>query len=242
MVLCAQELHQYVKDNTEVLLTAVGEVRGSGRLRFILRSILELNNALIKNSKQVGGAASNSNNVAAVSGPGAGGAPSSSGFPLSQWSKMAQVKCNSGETATQYLVTKLLQRIPESLELSSDLPSVDEARGVLLARLAANVKKLEESVATLLDLQKEENNTQASTNIVAALAEVQRYCQDAGTRHSQALTDFIQMCQLFGETCPPMDAESFFGELSALCKALGVAVAAAGNKSKRKLLASGNSR
>lgn len=250
MVLSAQELHAYVVANTETLQTAVGEVRGSGRLRFILRSFLELNNALlrpvaVKTTTDDATAAAAASTAAAVTAVTAAAAPvegALQGFGLLQWSKLAQVKCNSGETATTYLVAKLLQRIPESLNLAQDLPTVDEARGVLLGRLAANVKKLDETVALLQELLAAEGNaaaTVAAKNLTQALHETQRWAQDASTRHSQALGDFVALVAFFGETSPPVEAEQFFGEVSALCKAIAAAVATASSKTRRRALATG---
>lgn len=248
MVLSAQELHSYVVASTETLQTAVGEVRGSGRLRFILRSFLELNNALLRPVAAKTPATTTDEATAATAATAAApaaaapveGAPQ--GFGLLQWSKLAQVKCNSGETATTYLVAKLLQRIPESLNLAQDLPTVDEARGVLLGRLAANVKKLDETVALLRELLAAEGAaaaTVAAKNLSQALHETQRWAQDAGARHSAALGDFVALVAFFGETSPPVEAEQFFGEVSALCKAIAAAVAAASSKTRRRALATG---
>jgi hypothetical protein len=263
MVLSVQELHSYLVQNTEILLTACGEVRGSGRLRFILRAFLELNNALMRPPNmqkilQVTGANADAN---------ANAKPATStaeevteqpndasaqlqGFGLLQWSKFAQMKCNSGETAQTYIVHKLIQRIPEALMLGQDMPSIEEAKGVLLPRLAANVKKLEETVALLQELlaaeqekiskldegTNAENNKLAEKNLQFALAETLKSTQDAQARHNQALADFVQLVQYFGEQSPPVEAEQFFGELSALCKSLATAVAVASNKSRRRAL------
>lgn len=261
MVLSVQELHSYVVQNTEILLTACGEVRGSGRLRFILRAFLELNNALMRPPNmqkilQVTGANANANAKPATSTaeevteqPNDASAQLQ-GFGLLQWSKFALMKCNSGETAQTYIVHKLIQRIPEALMLGQDMPSIEEAKGVLLPRLAANVKKLEETVALLQELlaaeqekiskldegTNAENNKFAEKNLQFALAETLKSTQDAQARHNQALTDFVQLAQYFGEQSPPVEAEQFFGELSALCKSLAAAVAVASNKSRRRAL------
>lgn len=50
-ILTAQEMQQQVINQSEILLNAVGEVRGCSRLKFILKTCLDLNNTLANYSK-----------------------------------------------------------------------------------------------------------------------------------------------------------------------------------------------
>lgn len=50
-MLSALELSKNIIDNSEVLLNAVAEVKGSSRLKFLLKTFLDLNNALSKYAK-----------------------------------------------------------------------------------------------------------------------------------------------------------------------------------------------
>lgn len=50
-ILSANELNKNVIEQSETLLNAVSEVKGSGRLKFLLKTFLDLNNALAKYAK-----------------------------------------------------------------------------------------------------------------------------------------------------------------------------------------------
>lgn len=50
-ILCAHELSKNIVDQSEILLNAVSEVKGSGRLKFLLKTFLDLNNTLSKYAK-----------------------------------------------------------------------------------------------------------------------------------------------------------------------------------------------
>lgn len=50
-MLIAQEMQQQVMAQSEIMLNAVSEVRGCSRLKFILKTCLDLNNSLAKYSK-----------------------------------------------------------------------------------------------------------------------------------------------------------------------------------------------
>lgn len=171
------------------------------------------------------------------------------GISISSWAKLSQVKLNSGETAQQYIVNKLLSHIPESLELSNDMPSIDEAKSVFLNRLSADVKKLEETVALLQEIMehdkkekelKEKAETDekvldaALKNLEKHLDQVKKLHTTAKERFELAQKDFLQLVTYFGETSPPAEPDTFFGELSTICKGLQAAAASANTKQRRK--------
>ncbi len=167
------------------------------------------------------------------------------GINIASWSKLSQVKLNSGETAYQYVVNKLQSQIPEALELSTDMPSIDEAKGVMLNRLSADVRKLEEAVALFTELLADDTNenkdkdspTVGMKNLTSQLEESKKLYSKAKERFELAQKDFVQCCAYYGESSPPMEPEPFFGELIALCKSLQAATAVAGTKQRRKAVA-----
>jgi hypothetical protein len=50
-LLCSQEMSETIITRSDSLLLASEEVKGSGRLKFILRTFLDLNNSLLKGNK-----------------------------------------------------------------------------------------------------------------------------------------------------------------------------------------------
>ncbi|KAJ1430419.1 hypothetical protein B484DRAFT_448924 [Ochromonadaceae sp. CCMP2298] len=126
--LCAQETSSVIVASAEVILTAVTEIRGSGRLRFLLRAFLDLSNALAKSSKSH---------------------ETMTGIKLASLEKVQQSKVNSGETVLQYVVGKIAIKMPEALQVGTDMPSLEEARLVLFPRMAADLRKLGEGVDTM---------------------------------------------------------------------------------------------
>jgi hypothetical protein len=169
------------------------------------------------------------------------------GINIASWSKLSQVKLNNGETAYQYVINKIQNLIPEALELSHDMPSLDEAKGVMLNRLSADVRKLEEAVGLLSELLTDDTSDNkdkevpsiAMKNLTTHLEELKKMHQLSKERFELAQKDFIQCCAYYGESSPPTEPEALFGELSALCKSLQVAAAtAAGTKQRRKALTS----
>lgn len=202
-------------------------MKGCGRLKFILRTIVDLNNFLLKQAKS-------GNPIA--------------GTPIVSWKKLAQVKLNSGETAQQYIVKKLLQHVPESLELQSDMPSIDEAKSVLIPRLNADLKKLQECLVTIEELLKDENDENSkqqekdinnlTSKTIKNLSEFQQELKKIYIRAEESFKagteEFASVCNYFGETVPPATPETFFGELSQLCKSLQNITVACGGKQRKK--------
>lgn len=149
----SNETVQNIIKQADLLILACHEVKGSSRLKFILKVFLELNNTLAKGSK-------NSSPLL--------------GFSLTSWSKFSQVKVNSGDTFQQYLINKLLSHIPECLEVANDMPSISEARSILLPRLISDMKKLEENVIILRDLVAHEKNRASVENRKSVIKSVPR--------------------------------------------------------------------
>ncbi len=107
--LTAAETCANIEKSSQSILRAVDEVKGSMKFKFLLRSFLELGNSLSKNSKLSSGAMA--------------------GLKLSSLSELGRTKCNSGDTADQYVVGKILAHFPEVLEVTSDMPTLEEAKG-----------------------------------------------------------------------------------------------------------------
>lgn len=170
------------------------------------------------------------------------------GISISSWGKLSQVKLNSGETAQQYIVNKLMSHIPEALELANDMPSIDEARTVQMTRLGIDVKKLEETLTLLQEVQDQDKKQKENIakcdidekvidlslkNLEQHLEQVKKLHLTAKERFELAQKDFVQLVAYFGEASPPIEPEAFFGELSTLCKGLQTATAAS-TKQRRK--------
>lgn len=154
---------------------------------------------------------------------------------------MAQVKLNSGETAQQYIVKKLVQHVPESLDFQNDIPSVDEAKGVLVPRLSADLKKLNECLLTIEELLADEqkvcdsiDNGNAMNNLQEHHVEMKKIFSRAEDSFKSATVEFEKLCVYFGETVPPTTPELFFGELSQFHKSIQTISAAVGGKQRRK--------
>lgn len=151
------------------------------------------------------------------------------------------MKLNSGETAQQYIVKKLVQHVPESLDFQNDIPSVDEAKGVLVPRLSADLKKLNECLLTIEELLADEQKGTDSidhgktlTNLQECHAELKKIVSRAEESFKSATQEFEKLCVYFGETIPPTTPELFFGELSQFQKSIQTISAAVGGKQKRK--------
>jgi hypothetical protein len=104
--LTAIETKETIEKNAESLINAVHEVRGCSRLRYLLKSILDLGNMINKIN----------NNPVVV------------GFKLSSLKKLVEIKTNSGESIEKYIVSRIYTAMPEALEIAGNMPSLDEAR------------------------------------------------------------------------------------------------------------------
>lgn len=177
---------------------------------------------------------------------------------------MGQVKLNSGETAQNYVFMKLFGRVPESMEISNDMPSIEEAKSINLPRMNADLKKLEECVSILQELIDDEKNSpskspiqkpseepadlppppdspksvdqasKALTNLTKFITEVGKYLDEAKAKLTSAVKEYSDMCQYYGETYPPMEPEIFFGEVITLIKTIQTFVTNAQGKHRRK--------
>lgn len=74
------------------------------------------------------------------------------GIKLESLSKITQTKSNSGETAEQYVVNKVLQHFPDALKVHTDMPSIEAAKGVIFPRMVAELRKLEEGISMMKSL------------------------------------------------------------------------------------------
>jgi hypothetical protein len=91
------------------------------------------------------------------------------GIKLESLSKLTQTKSNSGETVEQYVVGKIAKHFPDALKVQADMPTIEEARQVLIPRMVADLKKLEEGIATMKALV-EFDRAQAALILTAAPA------------------------------------------------------------------------
>lgn len=74
------------------------------------------------------------------------------GIKLESLAKITQTKGNSGETAEQYVVNKVLQHFPDALKVHTDMPSIEAAKGVIFPRMVADLRKLEEGISMMKNL------------------------------------------------------------------------------------------
>jgi hypothetical protein len=240
-LLCAKESSDQIISNSELLIAAIQETKGSGRLKFILRSFLELNNILLKNNnryeplghrKLFSSSFCNSTTGAVA------------GFSISSWKKFSQVKLNSGETAQNYVLNKLVLHVPEAVGISSDMPSAEEAKNVNLNRMSVELKKLDECITAVQEFLDDEKSkqtttggvepTKAFTNLTKYHQELVKYVEDAKKLLTVAIKDFTEVCQYFGENSPPMEPEGFFTEIISLLRTVQTVVTTSQTKSRRK--------
>lgn len=217
-VLVAQETFQIITTSAESILVAVNQVRGSSKLKFLMKCFLDLANALCKKSK--------SPNTLPIT-----------GFTLSSLSKLSQTKTNSGEPAEQYVVGKLLVHCPEVLDVADDMPGVEAARAVMFARLNSDLRKLEEGNEVMRSIlkSKPEENVASSTNISNALETSEKLYSRALKVLKEAQNDYKELCEYFGEQeLATMDPEALFGQVMLFVRAVQAAAKFATAKMKRK--------
>ena len=138
-----------------------------------------------------------------------------------------------------------MRHVPESLDLMHDMPTIEEARGINLARLHADLRKLEECLQCLNELTEEERGQagESPTTPRPVLLHFEKYRSEIGVLFeesskflSEATRDFQSVCQYYGEASPPMDPELFFGEASSLAKSVQSALASL-SKHRRRAVA-----
>lgn len=205
IVFSAGDTQLNIQSTSEAMLKAVNEVRGSSRLRFIFRVVLELANAINSHSK----------------GPNAVG--ELVGFKISALAKLNQIKTASGDTLDQYVVTALFANVPEALSLRADMPSIDEARNVVFTRLNSDLHKMEEGLELMRKLLDDEENAEAKDRISNYLAELSKYCSKSKEKLDEALQDFRELCVFFGEDPNTSQPEVIFGSLSTFIRAVEAA-------------------
>ena len=211
--LSRQEVSKTVVSSSEKMLHAVTEVKGSERLKFILKVILDLNNTLVKNSKA---------------------STELIGIKLDSLSKLTQFKTNAGLTVEQYVVTKIAEHYPEALTVLNDMPSIDEARQVVFPRLTADVKKIEDCIDMMKSIMDYDRNNsdqpytrllvntqpeQASSSVLEPIIHINRFYEEimdlytlCSTHLDEALEDYHDLCRYFGEE-EGVEPELFFGQL-----------------------------
>ncbi len=157
------------------------------------------------------------------------------GFKLTSLSKLTSVKTGSGDTMLQYLVSRLHEQVPECLQLCADMPSLQEARLVIFPRLAADLRKMDEGVVLLQSFQTGldmETDSLVLNRLQEHLDETQRASARASAKLSEAVGDFQDLVQYFGED-PKMQPEELFGPLQAFVKNVESAAAVAEAKVKK---------
>lgn len=215
-----------VISQADALLNATAEVKGSGKLKFILRTFLDLNNALAQQA----------------------GLPPSGGFHLTSWRKLSQLKSNSNETMEQYVVNKLLATVPEALQLTADFPSLEEGKQVMLTRLQAEVRKQGEAISLLKELlAAEAADSIAAGHLNKHIDALSRLHAKAKHQVDLAQSDFNDVCVYYGYTSANLtavheagsnvsiDPETFFLEVKDLCRNLAEATQQ-NTKARRKAI------
>lgn len=196
------------------------QVKGSGKLKFLLRTYLDLNNALAVQA----------------------GLSPSTGFQLSSWRKLSQTKTNNGETMEQYVIGKLAATVPEALELGGDFPSLDEGRQVILSRLQMEVRKLNEGVALLNDLLAAESpDSPSAQNLQKHIEQLSQLLTKAKHHVDMAQTEFSDLLTYFGyvhSSGGNAEPEAFFVEIKDLCRNVSEALARNQTKARRKAIRS----
>jgi hypothetical protein len=211
-----------IQNSAEAILRAVTEVRGSARLKYLFNTILEVGNLLASKSKKV---------------------PVIAGFKLSALSKLGNVKSNSGDTILQYIVSRIYEQLPEAIDLSGDMPSINEARLVVFSRLQADLHKMESGIETMVSLQQEAGVDVSATNPEAnnevAMHSLQRLLEEsvkaqvrAKTKLDEALADFKELIEYFGEEKDSLP-ETLFALVQGFVKSVETCANVASAKAKK---------
>eukprot|EP01034_Spumella_vulgaris_P022019 gene22019-28113_t len=232
-----------IQKASQHILSAVDEVKGSVKLKYLLKAFLELSNVLNKhaNNKQRS-------------------PPPLTSVKLSSLSELGRTKTNSNMTADMYVVSRILVHVPEVLDVAMDMPSVDDARAVIFNRLQPELKKVEEGVAIMRQLKEAQTAAQAAALAATAqseneeeesedldegaegetvskppkavksvppspptfldkyLAESQRLLTSASRDLQDAQRDFQELCEYLGEEA--LDPEGLFGLVSSFVKGI----------------------
>ena len=217
-VLVAQETYQNIVKGAESVLVAVNQVRGSSKLKFLMKCFLDLANSLCKMSK--------SPNTVPIN-----------GFTLASLGKLAQTKTNSGEPVEQYVAGKLLVHCPEVLDVLNDMPAVETARTVQFTRLTSDLRKLQEGndLMNLILNSEPAEREPAETNIKASLSTTQKLFERASKVLKEAQKDYKDLCEYFGEQdLASSEPEAIFGQVIVFCRAIQAATNLVTAKMKRK--------
>jgi len=236
-----RETLNQLEHSAQVMLTATGEVRGSVRLKCILRVILELGNILKNDGVITDAPAKNS----------------PAGFRFTSLPKIIVTKSNKGENVLEYIVGRLHTAVPEMLQIDTDMPSANEAVHVSFAKLSMELGKLKSGLQTLKDLLEhdrkfEETADQPSTEEekrtpATVLQRMEEMVRDftamiAGAEKSfnESQKDFEDTLVYLGETLPtgggpnPLTPDVIFGQMCTFIKSVEVANNATIAKLKRQ--------
>jgi len=124
--ICVRETGIIIENNSDAILRAVNEIRGSNKFKFILKSVVDLLNMIGKSQDSAAG----------VTG----------GLRLASLNKLSLNKTNSGETLDRYLVYRLIQVMPEIVDLEADFHSLEDAKRVVFETMKEEMKKLEQGI------------------------------------------------------------------------------------------------
>lgn len=224
IALTANETCHIICSQADIILNAVSQVKGSGRLKFILKSFLDLGNILSKNSKMSPGPML--------------------GIKLSSLSELSRTKSNSGESAELYVVSKIFHRFPDALDVANDMPGIDEAKQVLYARLVSDLKKVEDGINLMKQLQESfvsegpnATSEECRVNLSQHMENTQKLFNKASERLKESQTDYQELCAYFGEEL--LDPEVLFGQVSSFLRGIQQSTNLIAAKEKRKAAAAG---
>ena len=204
LILSARETADKGKKSADAMHSAATEVISSDRLRYLLHIILRLFNAV--NERSLSDSADSANK----------------GFSLAALASLSKTKTNSGETAEQYLVSRVFLHLPESLDVGADMPNINLGKDVLITRLRADTTQLKSSVQSmkaLLELEEAEPTGENSMSEGGLTKMKEMLVEAAGcTSHAERALqdtneDFQQICEYFAEDPSKTTPEKIFGVL-----------------------------
>ncbi len=120
------------------------------------------------------------------------------GFSLEALGNLSKTKTNSGETAEQYLVSRLYVHLPESLDLASDMPGIGNGKDVNVPRIRSEVTKLKNSVQSmraLLELEEGDSDTPTCCAITDLGKETMRQLLSEAEKHTSQAEQALKECE-----------------------------------------------
>ena len=210
-----------LREKCEQVQKVMNAIKGSIRLRSILHVCLKAGNILNVDSKQLG---------------------VSQGFKLSSFSKIAATKGNkNGLSFLDYIIDKLLNRLPNMLALHSEFSELEGCRQVNLIAITSDLKTLESQLETSNKLIESKYTNEASPPPEGSLEMLEKAkiaIERCKLSLEEGVESYCAVCEYIGEEKELSKVEDVIAQTSNVVSAIVNATQAAlGRKQKEEVSA-----